>query len=172
MRPPRCPVSTMTTEVRSRRPDGTLRPAVRVREGYVPPEEQAKYSDQWKDESQPAGIPGMEYGAAAKPLSKTAAKNKRRNEAARKKKEVDALLHEERDERDATPTAGRGATAPAVGAAGETPAAGAGGAGETEGGGEASEVERKLKALRKRLRQVEELEERKANGAALNPDQA
>ena len=35
----------------SRRPDGTLRPAVRVKKGYVPPEEQEKY-DRWKAEPQ------------------------------------------------------------------------------------------------------------------------
>lgn len=36
---------------------------------------------------------------------------------------------------------------------------------------EPSEVEKKLKNLKKRLRQIEELEERLMNGATLNPDQ-
>ena len=37
----------------SRRPDGTLRPVIRVRKGYVPPEEQQTY-DRFKDTT-PAG---------------------------------------------------------------------------------------------------------------------
>ena len=75
----------MTTLPQSRRPDGSLRPAVRVKAGYVPPEEQQTY-DRWKTEPQ-GGPPGADPGAAATkaPQSKTAAKNAKR--AAKKKAE-------------------------------------------------------------------------------------
>ena len=142
--------------VRSRRPDGTLRPAVRVRKGYVPPEEQVKYSDKWKSD-EPAGIPGAEPDPAileAKPLSKTAAKNKRRNERERCKKAED-----------------KGADESAPSLNGEATPAAQPGPPAAEGAGEPSEVEKKLKMLRKRLRQIDELEEKLMNGATLNPDQ-
>ena len=41
----------MTTLPQSRRPDGSLRPAVRVKAGYVPPEEQKKFG---REEFKPA----------------------------------------------------------------------------------------------------------------------
>ena len=70
-----------TTELpQSRRPDGSLRPAVRVRKGYVPPEEQQTY-DRFKDTT-PAGTV---FGAET--VDDGAAKGKSRSRGKKKKPE-------------------------------------------------------------------------------------
>jgi len=154
----------MSTEelTRTRRPDGTLRPAVRVRAGYVPPEEQVKFTNKWKgeDDDPLAGVPG---GGSVDPaileakISKTAQKNKKRNDKDRIQKTEDgAAVEPECDDVNGAEPAPAPALAPDAAAA----------------AGEPSEVEKKIKALKKRLRQVEELEERLMNGATLNQDQA
>ena len=49
----------MTTLPQSRRPDGSLRPAVRVKAGYVPPEEQKKFGrEEFKPAAADAGVVG------------------------------------------------------------------------------------------------------------------
>jgi partner of Y14 and mago protein len=155
---------------------------VRVRTGYVPPEEQTKYSEKWKGEEDGAGgIPGADANPAvmqAKPMSKTAAKNKRRTEK-------DRILKTEKDEAGKTegsadslafahtPLGGSDAGSLSSSTVGSRPpvAAGAAAGPAPEGAGEVGEVEKKIKTLRKRLRQIEELEEKLMNGAMLNADQ-
>lgn len=163
----------------SRRPDGTLRPAVRVREGYIPPEEQSKYSDKWKSEDDGAGgIPGAGTDPAteAKPMSKTAAKNKRRIERDRTlKPEKDGAGKTEGGDSLASadaPLGGSDAGSLSSSTVGSRPPAAAGAApAASEGVNEVGEVEKKIKTLRKRLRQIEELEEKLMSGALLNADQ-
>ena len=147
------PVDDASSEAlpQSRRPDGTLRPVVRVKKGYVPPEEQQKY-DRFKDTT-PAGTV---FGAET--VEPGASKGKSRSRGKKKKPEGG---HDKPDGADAEQEAA--APAPEAKPAAEaTPAAP-----QTSG-----EVERKLKALRKRLRGIEELEARaKEEGVELNADQ-
>ena len=65
----------------SRRPDGSLRPAIRVKKGYVPPEEQKTY-DRFKDTT-PAGTV---FGAET--VDSDASKGKARNRGKKKKSEA------------------------------------------------------------------------------------
>eukprot|EP00965_Chrysotila_dentata_P195878 6177248-Pleurochrysis_carterae.AAC.1 len=146
----------------TRRPDGSLRPAVRVKKGYVPPEEEQKY-DRWKSEPQtgPPGAGGADDQAAQKAASKTALKNQKRKE--KKKQEAEAAP---RTSQKSHTSSGQ-AEEQRADADGATPADANG-----DGGAEAAsdkaaadlsavadaamgEVEKKLKALKKRLRQVQ-----------------
>lgn len=152
----------------SRRPDGSLRPAVRVKKGYVPPEEQEKY-DRWKSEAQ-VGVVGADPDAEvpkASAGSKTAAKNAKRN--ARRKAEQQADPEAEtggNGVRGQQATFAKG-TAPAATSPPAAPTSDS--ARESQKGD--SEVEKKLKNLRKRLKQIVDLEEKMMNGATLNADQ-
>lgn len=136
----------------SRRPDGTIRPQVRVRQGYVPPEEQATY-DKFKSTG-PVGVVGADPDdavAAAAKKSASARKNEKRKE--KKQQPTDAASPPA-----APPPAAAEPAAPAAPAA----------TGEAK---EVSECEKKVKALNKRLRQIDELVEKQKGGAALNADQ-
>lgn len=147
----------------SRRPDGTLRPQVRVKKGYVPLEEGPKY-DRWKGEPDDGTPVGATTGSAPKPSkSKTALKNEKRKE---KKKQEDATGEGEMPGGEAV------AAAPVAAATAAAPVAATPPPGSETGEGAPSEVEKKLKALRKRVRQVEDLMAKAAAGATLNPDQA
>jgi len=147
----------------SRRPDGTLRPQVRVKKGYVPPEEQQTY-DRWKD-TQETGVPGADVvPQKGAPKSKTALKNEKRKERRKQEEEAnDGAPHKELEPEPADDWEGAADTAEATEAAATVPAA--------DSAKAPSEVEKKLKGLHKRLRQIEDLSEKAANGQALNPDQ-
>jgi len=134
-----------------------------VKKGYVPPEEQQTY-DRWKN-TEPAGVPGAgDVHVPPKPQSKSAAKNAKRK--AKKGGENDAApaAEETRIEGGAVdvsePTAG---AAPAA----APTAAEADAAGE----GKKAMLEKKVRALRKKLKGVEELEAKMASGVELNEDQ-
>jgi len=129
----------------SRRPDGTLRPVVRVRKGYVPPEEQQTY-DRFKDTTPAGTVFGAETVEAGP------AKGKSRSRGKKKKPEGgDASAEAEEPVPAAVEEVAPGAPAAPQGA---------------------SDVERKIKALRKRLASICVLEERaKEGGADLNEDQ-
>ena len=164
----------------SRRPDGTLRPEVRVRKGYVPPEEQQTY-DRWKTPAAERGVvPGSDGPAEGVPkaMSKTAAKNAKRNAKRREELAQQAAQEQQRPPHGEGDASAAEAAEPSAQAAGKalrkkaaseasSPDAGSGGAAPSE----SSEVEKKLKALKKRLRQIDDLVEKQANGATLNSDQ-
>ena len=67
-----------TTELpQSRRPDGSLRPAVRVRKGYVPPEEQQTY-DRFKDTTPAGTVFGAETVDAGEAKGKSRSRGKKK----------------------------------------------------------------------------------------------
>tara|TARA_B100000795_G_scaffold259742_1_gene234979 strand:- start:9 stop:662 length:654 start_codon:yes stop_codon:yes gene_type:complete len=136
----------VTTELpQSRRPDGSLRPVVKVRKGYVPPEEQQTY-DRFKDTT-PAGTV---FGAET--VDPGAAKGKSRSRGKKKKPEGGDANAEAEDE--AAPVAVEAAPAAEAAAQG------------------ASDVEKKIKALRKRLGSICVLEAKaKEENVELNADQ-
>jgi len=74
----------------SRRPDGTLRKEIRVRKGYVPPEQQQRFETKgtrFRDSQVPGFVPGMDPADLAGAKVAPKSKNTRRNENRRKKKE-------------------------------------------------------------------------------------
>jgi len=157
-----------------------------VRKGYVPPEEQQTF-DKYK-QTGPVEIPGADPVGAPKPKSKTAAKNEKRKQArkAEMNKEVDKV---------AELAAAMGVTPPPPVVAASTPAAApmpesnvppadnanaappsaAPAAGEaapaaTEAS-EPNEVEKKVRALKKKLRATDDLVAKQTAGSELNADQ-
>ncbi|KAG8074348.1 hypothetical protein GUJ93_ZPchr0006g43901 [Zizania palustris] len=66
----------------TRRPDGTLRKAIRIRAGYVPQEEVAIYQSKGSQmrKSGPDVPPGYDLALDAKPKTKAAKRNERRKE--------------------------------------------------------------------------------------------
>lgn len=130
---------------------------VRVKKGYVPPEEQQTY-DRWKSEK-PTGVPGADaVGAPKQPPSKAAAKN-----AKRKAKNA---------ENGTTPAASASAQSAAAAArpAPAAPAADAVVTGDAAGGAP-NELEKKLRALKKKIKAIEELEAKEKAGETLNENQ-
>ncbi|KAI8892455.1 hypothetical protein BC833DRAFT_625813 [Globomyces pollinis-pini] len=132
------------------RPDGTVRKAIKVKPGFIPVEDQAKFVSGRIQEKKP--IPGQVVGRATikpeekevAPKSKSAKKNEKRKE---KKLVVQA-------ETDSAVTA-------------EKP---------TQPESVASEsasipIEKKVKAVKKKLRQITELRQKQADGVELIQDQ-
>lgn len=151
----------------SRRPDGTLRAPVRVKKGYVPPEEQSTYRPK-EANGATGGVPGSDIGDALvvpkQALSKTAQKN-----AKRKGKKIEGSPEEERVTPTPAPMAGdavdmrNAKTAPrALAASAAAP--------DADGSGK-NELDKRLRALKKKLKTIEELEAKAADGAELNDDQ-
>lgn len=117
-----------------------------MKKGYVPPEEQKTY-DRFKDTT-PKGTIGAETVEEAP--------KKPRNRGKKKKPDGEG---DDASAAPAEPAAEPPAVAPPAPA--EAPAAAPA----------TSEVDKKIKALRKRLRGIEELEAKQADGAELNADQ-
>ena len=136
----------------SKRPDGTLRKEIKVRPGYQPPEDVETYKNRraanWKNRGS-GGVPGTEVASQAN-NAESKSKNAKRREAAKKKAAVDGI----QDSALAT------AMSQAVIDGNEE--------GEEE---EAVEQQKRRRNALKKLKAVQELKRKKAEGEKLSHDQ-
>ncbi|KAI9282038.1 hypothetical protein BC943DRAFT_329056 [Umbelopsis sp. AD052] len=127
----------------SRRPDGTLRKERKVRPGFTPAEDVVRYSNSRIEASKPSQYPpGYTPKAATAPVAK---------KKVNKVEKVDSAQPrlQEPKSKDAPVSTSSASPAPSA----------------------TTEKEKKIKALQKKLRQIEELKSKKSSGASLNAEQ-
>lgn len=147
----------------STRADGSTRKAIKIRPGYRPPEDVELYKNRtaeaFRNRGKNAGIPGAEglkentpAGGASSAASN---KNAKRREARKKAKA---------SEDGSTPPAS--VSKDAAVAAAEAP-----GAAQSQEANPEAEKEKKVRNLKKKLKQARELEQKKEDGGSLLPEQ-
>lgn len=139
----------------TRRPDGTFRKERKVRPGYTPPEDVVRYSNRVLDAVRPAAVSSQPTTTSTTPKSKTQKKNDKRK--AKRKEDGDTT-------QDTEPSSDQAQT-PAP-----TPSSLEQAVPEPEAS-KAEDSEKKLRALNKKLRQIEQLKERQDRGEPLLPEQ-
>ncbi|KAG0067051.1 hypothetical protein BGZ89_006555 [Linnemannia elongata] len=147
----------------TRRPDGTFRKERKIRPGYTPPEDVAKYTNRVLESVRPTPPPPAAPAADSTPKSKAQLKNDKRK-AKRKEEAVAAELagYPTATNNNATPKSTATVTDSTAAAATDSTEAAATGP---------VDPEKKLRALNKKLRQVEQLKERQAKGETMLPEQ-
>ncbi|KAG0004605.1 hypothetical protein BGZ80_004781 [Entomortierella chlamydospora] len=153
----------------SRRADGTIRKERKVRPGYTPPEDVAKYTNRVLDAIRPASsisslaTPPVNSSSSSSSTPKTKSQIKNEKRKAKRKEEGPSETNQSKLERedatkpstDATPTTAIADTTTATAVAEFAPV----------------DPEKKLRALNKKLRQAEQLKERQEKGEELLPEQ-
>ncbi|KAL8388465.1 hypothetical protein RB595_009225 [Gaeumannomyces hyphopodioides] len=149
----------------STRADGSTRKAIKIRPGYRPPEDVELYKNRtaeaFRNRGKNAGIPGAEGLKESTPAggasSAASNKNAKRREARKKAKAA---------EDGSTPPAGAGKDGAVAVAAAEAPDAA-----QSQEANPEAEKEKKVRNLRKKLKQARELEQKKEDGGSLLPEQ-
>eukprot|EP00639_Heterosigma_akashiwo_P036420 CAMPEP_0194744470 /NCGR_PEP_ID=MMETSP0296-20130528/100888_1 /TAXON_ID=39354 /ORGANISM="Heterosigma akashiwo, Strain CCMP2393" /LENGTH=309 /DNA_ID=CAMNT_0039656621 /DNA_START=14 /DNA_END=944 /DNA_ORIENTATION=- len=163
----------------SRRPDGTMRKERKIKSGHVPQEEQTKFQTRHTQMAQ--GKPKLPPGMAPPAEKVVPASSKSKNNRRKKKKNTSTAADEEAEVGVAALTLGGGGGAAGaaaastaadeeaeVGVAALTLGGGGGAAGAAADGGDAAD--KRLRKLRKKLRQARDLESKVKNGDT-NPDE-
>jgi partner of Y14 and mago len=171
------------------RPDGSTRKEIKVRPGYRPPEDQAKYRNrnvEIRDEIGKRGVPGLENQSTVVKAADEKNKNAKRREAAQRKAAAAAADAAAQSTTNETTKQNKNHT----GGESETQALNSN---ETEKlrqdwrnpaklvtndgtpaaveADETAEKEKKIRNLRKKLRQARDLMEKKEEGGELLPEQ-
>ncbi|KAF9356737.1 hypothetical protein BGX26_004851 [Mortierella sp. AD094] len=149
----------------TRRADGTFRKERKVRPGYTPPEDVAKYTNRVLDAIRPASSvsslatpPTNNSNSSGTPKTKSQIKNEKRK--AKRKEDLPSETDQNKLETE-------DAARPSTDATSTTTTA------NTTAAAESAPVdpEKKLRALNKKLRQAEQLKERQEKGEELLPEQ-
>ncbi|KAK7359072.1 hypothetical protein VNO77_01018 [Canavalia gladiata] len=155
----------------TRRPDGTLRKAIRIRAGYVPQDEVAIYQSKgalWKKEmASQAEPPGYDPAIEAKPKTKSVKRNERKKEkrlqaALEKGKNVEASVPEDGGNPESVDALASQINELAVtsDSVQDSPQIGLQG----------QDVDKRIRALKKKIRQTEALQQKTAE-EVLKPEQ-
>ncbi|CDJ41196.1 hypothetical protein, conserved [Eimeria tenella] len=162
----------------SRRPDGTLRRPIKVRPGYTPLEEMKSYktrhqlSQEQHRATTGAAIPGLTAAAADSSSSNSSSSSSSRSRQ-RKKKQGNSPA-------DSAATPAAFPVAPAAAASSSAAAAAAAAACceqltnlsiSNKEANASRDPAKRLRNLKKKLNEIEELQQRKANGEVLLPEQ-
>ncbi|KAI9143248.1 hypothetical protein BKA69DRAFT_1037054 [Paraphysoderma sedebokerense] len=167
----------------TKRPDGTVRKERKVRPGYTPPEDVAKYSntrlDSFREASKPLPkgyIPGMPLPSDSNtpsPFAQQQAKSKsqKKNEKRKKKRNADGTVGSAEAEEDNKVEAITKDMSQLEVTSKSKPHTTTTAQSQPQSQASSEDPAKKLKNLRKKLRQVEQLEEKKSSGESLLPEQ-
>ncbi|KAG0312660.1 hypothetical protein BGZ99_009332 [Dissophora globulifera] len=153
----------------TRRPDGTYRKERKVRPGYTPPEDVAKYSNRVLDSARPALTPAIVAATSSTPKTKAQIKNdkrkaKRKDEATVTSEGSQSIELNKTDEAADTGTdnADKSSTQSKIADVTTTTA---------DADTAPVDPEKRLRALNKKVKQAEQLKERQQKGEAMLPEQ-